>query len=178
MTPLLENPYIEALAGARKLLERAAVGPGMYVLDVGCGPGRLTLPAAERVGPAGGVVAVELQPKMLRRLRGRLTERTVDNVETILGGIGEVSLGSERFDRAFLVTVLGEIVDKRGALEAIHAALKPGGVLSVTELLPDPHYQSRTTVRALAQAVGFQPTESFGTWFAFTLNFRKATADR
>lgn len=173
LVPLLENPYVEALAGARTLLERAAVEPGMRVLDVGSGSGRLTIPAAERVGPEGRVVALDLQAEMLRRLERRLADREIDNVETVLGGAGEGALGTERFDRAFLVTVLGEIVDPRTALAEIHDLLESDGLLSVTEVFPDPHYQSRRSVRRLAEAVGFRFHDAFGGWLAFTLNFRK-----
>jgi len=173
LVPLLENPYVKALAGATTLLDRAGVGLGMRVLDVGAGPGRLTLPAAGRVGQDGTVVAVDIQPEMLRRLQGRVVERGIQNVETLLGGAGQGNLETGSFDRAFLVTVLGEIVDKEKALLEIHAALKPGGILSITEVFPDPHYQRRTRVQSLAEAVGFQLAEGFGGWLAFTLNFRK-----
>ena len=77
------------------------------------------------------------------------------------------------FDRAFLVTVLGEIVDRPAALVEIYGALKPGGVLSITEVIPDPHYQSRKRVRELAEASGFHLEETMGPWWAFTMNFRR-----
>jgi len=173
LIPLLENPYMEWQAGSRVLLERAAVQPGMWVLDVGAGPGRLALPAAERVGPAGRVVALDLQPAMLRRLERRVAERGLTNLDTILAGAGEGRLPSAAFDRALLVTVLGEIRDKAAALREIHGALKPGGLLSVTEVLPDPHYQSRAAVRRMAEAAGFRVGDAHGTWVAFTLNLVK-----
>lgn len=173
LAPLLENPYVEALAGSAKLLERARVGPGMRVLDVGCGPGRLTLPAAERVGPCGEVVALDIQPGMIRRLEERITRSGCRNVRTLLGGAGEGRVERGVFDRAFLVTVLGEIPDQDAALREIHAALKPGGLLSVTEVLPDPHYQRASRVLRLAQAAGFVPEQRLGPPWAFTLNFVK-----
>lgn len=173
LVPLLENPYMEWQAGSRLLLDRACVEPGMWVLDIGAGPGRLSLPAAERVGPEGRVVALDLQPGMIRRLQQRIDERGVTNVEPVLGGAGDGKVQRGVFDRAFLVTVLGEIVDQASALREIHEALKPGGILSITEVLPDPHYQTRATVRRLAQAAGFRPGESFATWLAFTLNCTK-----
>lgn len=170
---LLENPYVEWLAGSDLLLDRAHVEPGMWVLDVGSGPGRLSLPAAARVGPAGRVVALDIQPSMIHKLNERIKERGVSNLETILGGIGEGKVPPAAFDRALLVSVLGEIPDKTRALREIYTALKPGGILSTTEVFPDPHYQTRTTVRKLAQAAGFSLVESFGNWLAFTMNFRK-----
>jgi len=40
-----------------------------------------------------------------------------------------------------LVTVLGEVPDREAALREIFDALKPGGILSVTEIIFDPHFQ-------------------------------------
>ncbi len=175
--PLLENPYIQALAGAELLLDRAGVEPGMSVLDVGCGPGRLSLPAARRVGPGGEVVALDLQPRMIHRLEERIEGAGLTNVTPILAAAGEGRAGTERYDRAFLVTVLGEIPDREAALAEIYGALKPGGVLSITEVLPDPHYQTRAGIGRLAESAGFEPRASFGTFWAFTRNFARPTAD-
>ncbi len=173
LVPLLENPYVEAVAGATTLLERARVGPGMRVLDVGSGPGRVTLPAAERVSASGEVVALDIQPGMIRRLEERIAAGGFENVRAVLGGAGEGKVERDGFDRAFLVTVLGEIPDQAAALREIHAALRPGGLLSVTEVLPDPHYQSAARVRRLAEEAGFAEAERFGSFWAFTLNFVK-----
>jgi ubiquinone/menaquinone biosynthesis C-methylase UbiE len=173
LVPLLENPYMNAVAGSELLLGRADVRAGQDVLDVGSGPGRLSLPAAARVGPTGRVVALDLQPEMIKRLRGRVAAAGVGNIETILGGAGEGEVPRESFDRAFLVTVLGEIVDREAALREVYEALRPGGLLSVTEVLPDPHFQSRRQVRRVAESVGFTFRETLGPWYAFTMNFRK-----
>lgn len=164
---------MNAVAGERALLDRADVSPGMTVIDVGCGPGRLAIPAADRVGPRGRVVALDLQPAMIRTLQERIVARGLDNVEPIVAGAGDGRMPRDVFDRAFLVTVLGEIVDQAGALKEIYGALKPRGILSITEVLPDPHFQSRRRVRRLAEAAGFEFGDLFGRWFAFTMNFRK-----
>jgi SAM-dependent methyltransferase len=170
LVPLLENPYVEAVAGASLLLQRAGVQGGMHVLDAGCGPGRVTIPAAQAVGSDGDVTAVDAQPKMLDRLRERLSSQGVENVSPVLAGLGEGKLPAETFDVAFLVTVLGEIPDKPAALREIHRALRPGGVLSVTEVLPDPHYQSVARVREMVRAAGFREERVFSGWLSFTMN--------
>ena len=170
MVPLLENPYFQVVAGAELLMDRAGIRPGMVVLDAGCGPGRLTVPIAKRVGEAGRVVALDRQPRMLRRLQRRLAKHGLANVETILGGLGEGRLPADRFDVALLVTVLGEIPDKAAALREIRAALRAGGVLSVTEVLPDPHYPTLARVRALAAEVGLTEQSLFEGRAGYTLN--------
>ena len=149
---LLENPYMEAVASATTILDQLDLEVGMSVLDIGCGPGRLTIPAAKRVGSTGTVVALDIQPAMLQKLEQRLKEHQISNVQTILGGIGQNLLSPSSFDRAILVTVLGEIPEQPQALQEIYDALKPNGLLSVTEVIPDPHYQSQKTVRHLADA--------------------------
>lgn len=170
---LLENRMMERVAGAELLLDRAGVQPGMTVLDAGCGPGRLTIPLAARVGPAGQVLAVDLQTAMLDRLSARLESQAIRNVRTQHAALGAGTLPTSAFDRAFLVTVLGEIPDRLGALREIRAALKPGGVLSLTEVFPDPHYQSQQTVRRLATAAGLRVVEVIGSWRAYTANLAR-----
>jgi SAM-dependent methyltransferase len=173
LVPLLENPYFEAVAGAESLLERAGVRPGMRVLDAGCGPGRVTLPAARRVGPSGRVVALDVQPRMLAKLAERVEAERLANVDLVEAGLGEGKLPEEAFDVALLVTVLGEIGEKAAALREIHRSLRPGGVLSVTEVLPDPHYQRLARVRALGVAAGFRETALLPGRLSYTLNLSK-----
>lgn len=170
---LLENRFMDAVAGAYTLLDRAGIEPGMRVLDAGCGPGRVTIPAAERVGPRGQVVALDIQPAMLRRLEQRVGQQGVTNILPVLGGLGQGVLDQATFDRAFLVTVLGEIPDQVAALGEIYAALKPGGILSVTEILPDPHFQPQGAVHRLAEQVGLQVDRVYGNPFAYTMNLVK-----
>ena len=175
MGPILENPYSDRLAGASLLLDRAGVVQGMRVLDAGCGTGRVTIAAAERVGASGEVVALDVQTAMLERVRRRAMALGTANVQTQAASIETAAAlcGEGVFDRVLLVTVLGEIPDRQGALRALHAVLRPGGLLSVTEFLPDPHFQPRGAVRRMAEAAGFQVGESYGGALAFTSNFHK-----
>ena len=174
---LLENPHMRAVAGSALLIERMQLKPGMHVLDVGCGPGRLTIPLARHVGPQGHVTAFDIQERMLEILRARLERDRLNHVEIVRGRAGEGDIQWENvFDRAILVTVLGEIPNKAKALREILRALKPGGILSVTEVLPDPDYLSRDTVTRLTAAAGFEFESRHGNVLAFTLNVRRPAA--
>lgn len=173
LSSFLENPYMDAVAGSSLIVDRLNLAPGMKILDVGCGVGRITIPAAERVLPNGEVVALDGQLAMLKEVEKRIAAKNLTNVRTLFSRIDQSELEQNTFDRALLVTVLGEIPDREAALQHIFAALKPGGLLSITEVIPDPHYQFYGTVRRLAEAAGFQLDRYYGNWLAFTVNFIK-----
>jgi len=167
-----DNPFTK-INRAATIIEHLELEPGMAVLDAGCGPGRLTIPVAHKVGPKGTVMAMDIQAGMLDRVKEKARAKSLTNITFLHAGIGEGKLKRNTFDRALLVTVLGEIPNQLAALEEIFGALKPGGVLSITELIFDPHFQRQTTVRQLAKMVGFQEKALFGGWWAFTLNMKK-----
>jgi ubiquinone/menaquinone biosynthesis C-methylase UbiE len=65
------------------------------------------------------------------------------NIRTVLGAVGQGLLEHDAFDRPVMVTVLGEVANREAALREVYQALKPAGILSVTEMIIDPDYQSR-----------------------------------
>ena len=90
-----------------------------------------------------------IQPKMVQRLRRNAEKAGATNLTVILGDATQPHVPDATFDLAFLCTALGEIPDRSAALTHCYRALKPGGRLSVTELMLDPHYQRRSTVQRL-----------------------------
>jgi 2-polyprenyl-3-methyl-5-hydroxy-6-metoxy-1,4-benzoquinol methylase len=168
----LDNPFTETNRSSI-IVQHLDLQPGMTILDVGCGPGRLTVPVARLVGQQGEVVAIDIQPGMLRRAQEKAQLENLTNIRFLHVGAGEGKIKHSQFDRALLVTVLGEIPDRIAALKEIFDALKPGGILSVTEIIFDPHFQSRGTVLRLAGSVGFREKMLFGNRIAFTLNLEK-----
>ncbi len=168
----LDNPFTKTNRAAT-IIAHLDLKPGMAVLDAGCGPGRLTVPLAREVGESGHVVALDIQLGMLGRARQKVQDAKLGNVEFVHGGFGEGKLGRERFDRALLVTVLGEVPEHIDALKELFDALKPGGILSVTEVIFDPHFQTRSTVLRRATSAGFREKAFFGNRIAYTLHLEK-----
>lgn len=168
----LDNPFTRTNRAA-VIVEHLALLPGMAVVDVGCGPGRLTVPTAQAVGAEGRVVAVDMQEGMLDRARAKVLAAGLANVEFVQAGVGEGGLEVGVFDRALLVTVLGEIPDRETAFREIFASLKPGGILSVTEVIFDPHFQRRSAVTRLATAAGFREKAFHGHRLAYTLHLER-----
>ena len=169
----LDNPFTKTNRAAF-IVDRLGLEAGMTVLDAGCGPGRLTAPLAERVGSSGRVVAMDIQAGMLSRARERTESAGLNNVEFLQAGLGEGTFARhDAFDRAVLVTVLGEIPDREAAFSELFRALKPGGILSATEVIFDPHFQPRGTVTRLAVAAGFRERAFFGHRLAYVIHFEK-----
>ena len=81
----LDNPFTETNRAA-VIVERLELQPGMAVLDVGCGPGRVAIPIASKVGPDGEVVAVDIQPGMLRRAQEKARAAKVTNIRFLEAG--------------------------------------------------------------------------------------------
>lgn len=169
----LESSFYGRITGTAKTLDRIGLKPGQRVLEIGPGPGRLLIPAAQRVLPGGEAVGIDIQPGMIDRLNERAQTAKATNLTAILGDATQPIVPEASFDVAFLVTTLGEIPDRAAALTQCFRALKSGGVLSVSEMLPDPHYQSKTTVKQLAEAAGFQLQSVEGGMWLFTANFVK-----
>jgi O-methyltransferase/aklanonic acid methyltransferase len=75
----LAADYVDTTPQARRLVALAGLGPGENVLDAGCGPGTVAVLAADRVGPEGRVLGVDLAEAMLARARAAAAGR--DNVD-------------------------------------------------------------------------------------------------
>ena len=167
-----DNPFTKVNRAAT-IIEHLDLKQGMMVLDVGCGPGRLTIPLARKIGPNGQVVALDIQAAMLAKVQEKARLDNLTNITFIEAGIGQGKLEHNFFDRVLMVTVLGEIPDRQAALKEIFDSLKPGGILCVTEVIFDPHFQRQSTVLNLAREAGFKEKSIFGSWFSYLMNFEK-----
>jgi SAM-dependent methyltransferase len=105
------------------------LGPGLSLLDVGCGPGTLTADLAARVAP-GRVVGVDLSADVLEEARG-----VAPDVEFVAGDFRDpsLSLGLGAFDVVHAHQVLHHVQDPVGALRTMADLCRPGGVVAVRE---------------------------------------------
>lgn len=170
---MLESAWSDRVLGTSATLDRIGLKPGARVLEVGPGPGRLLVPAARRVRPDGYVVGLDIQSGMLERLKTKAVRKGVSNLCAVEGDATQPHFAPNTFDVIYFCTALGEIPDRAAALRESYAALRPGGRLSITEIFPDPHYESQKTVARLALEAGFQPETLYGHWYMYTFNFSK-----
>jgi ubiquinone/menaquinone biosynthesis C-methylase UbiE len=170
---LLESSLSDRIAGTAVTLQRIGLEPGQRVLEIGPGPGRLLIPASRMVLPDGQVVGIDIQAGMIERLQQRAQRAGITNLIGLVGDATQPMVAQASFDVVILAAVLGEVPDRAAVLAQCYRALKPRGLLSITEMIADPHYQSRATVKRLAENAGFQVQSIQGSWRLFTANFVK-----
>lgn len=173
---LLDSGYRRKIQPPYQLIERGGIKKGMQVLDLGCGPGAFTPFIARAVGEKGKVYAFDIQADMLKQLERKLARpenRDIKNIKLIEGNAYELPFDDGSLDLVNMVTVLPEIPDRNRALHEIKRVLKPGGLLAVTELFPDPDYPWKSTTIKFGEAAGFVVGKVSGNFFNYTVRFRK-----
>lgn len=102
-------------------------------LDIGCGVGYFTIPAAEFLDPKQIATGVDLSLKMIEELQIRATKRNINNLKLILSEEYDLKVKDSSQDFALMVNVLHEIDDKNKFMKKIHSALSETGKLAIIE---------------------------------------------
>ena len=173
---VLDSDFRRFFQPPEKIIERSGIKAGMTVLELGCGSGAYTTYVARAVGGQGKLYAVDIQPEMLHQLEHKLIKagnKDIRNIELKEASAYELPFADGSIDLACVVTVLMEIPDQGRALREVMRVLKPGGILAVTEFFPDPDYPLRAAVIKLGILEGFIFDESQGSFWNYTVRFKK-----
>jgi SAM-dependent methyltransferase len=171
---VIDNPLRRRMQPPDEMPLRHGIDPGMRVLEVGPGNGRYTMATARRVGEAGRVIAVDIEPKMVKRVRSRVEAEGIANVEARVADVYNLPFDNGTFDAAYMIAVIGEIPDPDRAMGEFQRVLKPGGTLAFSELLMDPDYALASTLVRKARPAGFRLKDRIGNLFYYTLVFENA----
>ena len=106
--------------------------PGMRFVDVGCGPGTITVGLAAAIGP-GEVLGIDFSPEMVERARALAKEQGVANVRFEVGRAEEMPIADETFDAALEHNLLEHVADPLRVLREMHRVLKPGAVIGLAD---------------------------------------------
>jgi ubiquinone/menaquinone biosynthesis C-methylase UbiE len=145
----------------RAVAERGGVGPGMDVLDVACGTGNATIPAAK----AGArVTGLDFSPGLLAIARERSADAMVE-VDWVEGDAQELPFDDASFDR--VLSVFGHMFapDQERTAAEMRRVLRPGGVITIACWAPDGSIgrMMRTVAELVPPPPGSAPPVLWGT---------------
>jgi SAM-dependent methyltransferase len=117
------------LTDRQRVLDESGITPDCVVLEIGAGNGFFTEMIALR---ARKVIAVELQPGMVKKLEKRL-QKVRDKVDIVTADIASFAVGKGFADVCLMYYCFHEVGDKKGAAVNISGAVREDGILSVYE---------------------------------------------
>ena len=115
-----------------RTIERLALRPGSRVLDVGCGTGASALAAADRVGPSGRVIGVDLAERLLEIAQQKAASRNLGNAEFRFGDMERLGYPDGDFDAVICVFAIFFVPDMAKQLRELWRMVCPGGRLAIT----------------------------------------------
>ncbi|MBK8437488.1 MAG: methyltransferase domain-containing protein [Austwickia sp.] len=110
----------------------AHLRPGQALLDLGCGPGSITLDLAARVAP-GPVLGVDASATVIETARAAAAERADCTTRFAVGDLYALDLPDDSFDIVFAHQVLQHLTDPVAALREMARVIRPGGLIAVRD---------------------------------------------
>jgi len=147
----------------------AAMRPGEIVVDLGSGAGFHCFLAAQRVGPDGWVVGVDMTHEMLKKARDNAASAGFANVEFRLGEIEHLPIADNTADVVISNCVINLVPDKEQVYREALRVLKPGGRIAVSDvvnLAPLPAELARDEALLCGCIAGAASADQLQQWLA------------
>ena len=125
-----DNPILALVRNPYKFLHAAGLKKGQKVIEVGCGPGFFTVPAANIVGNEGHIYAVDVHPRAVDRGKKKIEKACLTNVTSLCVNASNTGLPRGSIDLAFLFGLRSIAGGFESMIFELHRVLKPEGVLS------------------------------------------------
>ncbi len=125
-----DNPILPLVRNPNKILKAAGLEESQKVLEVGCGPGFFTIPAAKIVGAEGHIYAVDVHPRAVDRVKKKVEKVALKNVTPMCINASNTGLPGGSVGLAFLFGLRYIAGGLESVISELHRVLKPGGILS------------------------------------------------
>ena len=128
----LERPSREREERTDLLIQNMGLKATDSVVDLGAGTGYFSFPIAQQLS-AGKVLAIDIEPEMLKRIEQRKTVSGIQNIETVLASKTNPNIPADSVDVVLLVDAYHEFSHPREVMAAVSRGLKPGGRVILVE---------------------------------------------
>lgn len=131
--PWLERRERDTEERPQLMIDALQIEPGQVIADLGAGSGYYSFRIAPLVGERGNVLAIDVEPRMLRIITERAKRAAVANVTTVLSTPSDPNLEPNSVDLLFMVDVYHELEFPLEMMTKVREALKPGGRVALIE---------------------------------------------
>lgn len=131
--PWLERPERETEERPQLVIDAFEIEPGQTIADLGAGSGYYSFRIAPLVGEHGEVLAIDVEPRMLRIIGERAKRAGIQNITTVLSSSNDPNLPANSVDLLFMVDVYHELEFPFEMMMKVREALKPGGRVALIE---------------------------------------------
>jgi demethylmenaquinone methyltransferase/2-methoxy-6-polyprenyl-1,4-benzoquinol methylase len=132
MAAIMESRFRYRFFGPTRILQGADIRPGQTVLEVGCGTGFFTLPAAQLLGDQGSLVAMDMLPMSVEAVTKKVQTANLKNVRVVKGDALNTQLAAESLDAVLIFGVIpAPMLPMDRLLSEMQRILKPGGTMAV-----------------------------------------------
>jgi ubiquinone/menaquinone biosynthesis C-methylase UbiE len=129
---VMESRFRYRFFGPVRILQGAEIHPAQTVLEVGCGTGFFTLPAARLLGGQGNLVAMDKLPISVEVVTKKAQAANLKNVRVIQGDALNTQLAAESFDVVLIFGVIpAPMLPMEKLLSEMQRILKPGGIMAI-----------------------------------------------
>ena len=161
----------DARSSRSSSIDALEIKPGQTIADLGAGSGYYSFRIAPLVGPAGKVLAIDIEPAMLEAIAQRARREHIGNVATVRSSAQDPNLAPGSVDLLFMVDVYHELEYPYEMMTKVRTALKPRGRVALIEyraedpdvLIKPLHKMSERQVRREMQAAGFKHVKTVRT---------------